>query len=455
MDKKIRFHFTLVNFLIFSYPLIVSFGNYVIYDLLTMITVFVVNLCIQFLLLSKINKKGLYNLAINFFTISNFYFYFICFNSYDYKLFMILFLGLFLLLNILIQINSRKISITFFSIFIMLNVTRQIIDYNKILKGDFDKLVFKKSKSKRNIFFIGIDGMVSSSFYKDHISSEKYLDSYLNELGFYSKDIKSAGKSTLESYANLVGYTNKLNNNQYRQVFSNKNSMFYKDLEIQGFKKQFAFKNEYFGIDAGNIYDYYYPKKISNVNFCNYVSPNWGYGFCGLYKKILNSKINNLDKFELFRNLNSHIYQDINKWFSITHIWFPGHTSETYNAKNTNELNNYKLFYIESINEVKDIIKNIFNEITNQDPNAIIVFMGDHGSTLYRGALVGDILNNRTLTSKDILDDKRNTLLSIYPKNIGKIICDQINDDNTFMLFRNLLKINDSISLQTQVIRNL
>ena len=129
------------------------------------------------------------------------------------------------------------------------------------------------------------------------------------------------------------------------------------------------------------------------------------------------------------------------------HIWFPGHTPEKYNATDQTQFEEYKNYYINSMFELKMIVIDIFKFINIYDKDAIIIFMGDHGSALFRNAKVDDLIDNRKISAFDLNQDKREVLLAIYPAKIGEYITNKLNNNNSSYLYRFVLESSDSIPI--------
>ena len=290
--------------------------------------------------------------------------------------------------------------------------------------------------AKRNIFLIGLDGMISEKASKLFYSTS-YTGGLFDSLGFASSDILSPGTHTLATYKSLFSYSTSKSDSHPRLDISNPNLPFYKELKSYNYKKQFIYANDYFGIDQNNTFDDYYPKKYSYFNFCFYLDKRWGWGFCNLFNKLLanqneasTSKNDNIYFTRLIK-----VYNSKSKWFSIHHIWYPGHSETNYNANNKEEFNSYKLKYISTKDSIFTIIVNIKKYILLNDPNAVIVFFGDHGSYLLRGAKESDTIEGFGKVTKEDLDlDQRGSLVAIYPKFIGLKVLHSINGKNELLL---------------------
>lgn len=414
-----------------------------------MTTVFLVNLLIYLLILIKIKNCPLTVLMQSIFTLTNLFFYNFTLSSLSnsYKFFLSIII--LLILNALFLINSKKVSF-FFTSLLLINsflFSSYYIENKKISKSNYS---FKSSQPKRNIYFIGLDAVISSDFYLKYFSHKKYITKTFQALEYFTKDITSPGSTTLETYSKLVSYKEDVNPRLYKFIFSNDNSQFYIDSKRLGYKIQFIYNSEYFGIDPNNIYDLFYPKKNTLFNFCTYVDDRWGCYFCKIYNHFLQNSQGSslLAKVNLFKKYNEHIFQDSCKWFSIIHIWYPGHTQLNYDPKNENDYKEYIKYYIGCQEELKNIITEISNYILSHDNDPIIIFMGDHGSWLFKYSKPNDIIGNLSLSDSILYEDKRKVLISIYPYSFGNQILNKMSDKNSSNLFRFILESADSLSIK-------
>ena len=128
-----------------------------------------------------------------------------------------------------------------------------------------------------------------------------------------------------------------------------------------------------------------------------------------------------------------------NKWISISHLWFPGHTLGSYNYDNKNEFKRFRKYYKDSQKKLASFFENVTNQILKKDANAIIIFWGDHGSYIFKSSN-NKIINRDTLIDSNLIErDKREVLFSVYPKYlIDDYFVEKIKN-NPELLFRMLL----------------
>ncbi len=438
--------FLFINFTFFFQPFISSYGTYPLSDILIMSSIYFLNNLFYSVILRQIRNLYFHFVIASVFIILNLYFYFfvLAYFSYLYKLLLILFF-IFAYL-VLIFFNRKRYSLIFFLFFIFISIFDSFGFQNFKSFSWNQKFVGKeKKREKHNVYIIGIDGLVSKKFFYKFYDTSFKIYKTLNLNNFETRDVFSPGSSTLQTYASLVSYHKIENPNQYNNVFSNKYSEFYLESSRFGYRKQFVFDVDYFGIDQNNIFDYYYPKSISFCNFCFYVNPRWGMGVCSFLNSNFLSFGNSAQKKitsreDFYKSHNNHIFLDSSKWFSIQHIWLPGHSSQYYNSNNYLDYEKFKNTYLEDIDKANFLIEKIIKFIIQNDKSPIIVFLGDHGSWLLRNFTLGNKIESLTVTEEDLFNDKYGTLLSIYPKKVGIELFKKIDHDpDISLLFKYLL----------------
>ncbi len=424
--------FIVINSIFFINPFVISWGNFPQGDFIKMGIIFTIVLIIQLLTLKlfKFNKKLEY-----FFFILNYIDFVILLQPTSYLSSIFLLLVYIIIIYIyVIKINVKPV------IVYMCSYTIIMFAFN-LNNGEYSELRRVKiapltKKATRNIYIIGIDGMVSEKFYIEFYSKQYELSDYFIEKKFFKFDYVSAGKTTLESYAKLINYDSSLNDRYYKKYISNKNSNLMNELNNMNYKKQFIYMDDYFGIDESSAFDEYFPKKVPTFSFYTYINPNWAFPL----KYLLEIKN------ELSTNQFSTIKQEIEKvnirkekWVSISHIWYPGHTNLQYNSLNKYEYNKFKQYYINTQKKLILEISNLTNLILKKDNNAVIVYWGDHGSYLLRNS---KLKTGSKLTNRDLSMDSTSVLIAVYPYDIGlKIKKDLISPE---LLFKTIIeKSND------------
>lgn len=432
--------FILINYAIFLYPLIMSMGAFVWQDVYVMILVFSVSLLIEATVIRLIKNRLLFiGMQVLCIVINLFYFYFVL-APFNLLPFVFIILGVLAVFGVFYKINSNKTMLTFLLIFLavaFISANRELLAEQKQKVEDESGAI---KRGKRNIYFIGLDALVSNRFFTKFFDSVYEVPKLLNGYGFSVADVTSPGSLTLETYARLIAGSNTITPRLYKEVIANRNSPLYRELRSAGYKKAFIYQDDYFGTDPKNVFEIFAPKQNTYCNFCTYIDDRWGFGFCKLYKKNMRHENGGeLVKADALLKNAGPIFKDSSKWFLINHIWYPGHSEQTYNCNDTAQFNAFRTYYINSQATTESIITTVFEYLRKNDPDPVIVFMGDHGSFLFRNAATGNSKN--TFSENDQRLDHQDVLLAIYPKTVGDNIVRKLKDkNNTYKLFTFLLE---------------
>ncbi|WP_139377471.1 alkaline phosphatase family protein [Daejeonella lutea] len=326
---------------------------------------------------------------------------------------------------ILVISGRLRVVLLFSTFFLLCSLAPIVADNLKIGNSQQQGALKSGLKAKRNVYTICIDAMVSSEAFKKLYFGKSVATQKLESLGFATYDIQAPNKSTLFTYASLLEYDKDVTPNNFRRLFNGlSSSRLYTDLKKLNFKRQFFSKSNYFGTDQGKI-DKFYPLESNFCNFCSYVNDQWGWYFCRIFKNFNASKDNELqieDRFELFKKNTQSNFSDSNKWFSIHHIPFPAHTSSnSYDPNIELDRKNWRKYYIDAQIPLSKLFSDITGYILSSDPNAVIVFFGDHGSYQLRGLKDGDVTKEfGVIRTSDLLMDSNSSLLAVYPSSFCK-----------------------------------
>lgn len=294
--------------------------------------------------------------------------------------------------------------------------------------------------AKRSVYIIGIDSMVSKQALKLIFNQDQSVAyNWLEKNGFDLYDKQSPGDQTLTTFGAMMLQSSAAHPRTVRKLFNGQESnKLYEQLSALKFKRQFFYKDDYFGTDAGKI-ENFIPKKQS-LNFCYYADDRWGFYFCRAYKYLIKDDNSNMSAgIEYLTNFYiSNVKIEKNqKWFSIHHIWFPGHTVGKYDGKNPQEREAFIKYYISSQNGLMELFANLSSYILEKDENAVIVFFGDHGAYLLKGIPIGGRLSqNKNVTAEDIELDARGVLIAVYPQNFCKEPLEKMQQTELF--FKNI-----------------
>jgi hypothetical protein len=271
----------------------------------------------------------------------------------------------------------------------------------------------------RSVYIIGIDSMVSRLAYRalfDAAGSPAY--SWLDANGFDLYDLRSPGDQTLTTYGSLLSQSSTVHPRTVRKLFNGlQASPLYEFLKTAGFKRQFFYSNDYFGQDEGQI-ESFFPKS-GKFSFCAYADDRWGYYFCRLYRNLAGEAEVTSPQvqahYEFWRDQVT--LNPSERWFSIHHIWYPGHTISPYDGASLEHRQQFRDYFVGAQKPLAQLLQQITSHIHLRDPEAVVVFFGDHGAFLLRGLEAGSTVTDFfTPVSSGLLDmDSRSVLLAVRP----------------------------------------
>jgi hypothetical protein len=411
--------FVSLNTYVFLYGFMNFDSIYPLNEAVLMSFLFFTILSFQVILVYYFKKVG--SIISIIFSLGNFFYFNIVLNGQSRNIniaYLFVFMCCYILIN---RIRKVKIIVFFFVILILTSLTNNFIKNFFVNKIYFsNNIKYQRSKNNSNIFFIGIDGMISTAMYHKYFLSQSPASNMLDSLSFSRYDMFSPGESTLETYAKYFSYNDYLHPRLYLKVINSKSSSFFFETKKMGYKKQFNFYTNYFGGDPNNIFDSYYPNESKPFGFVLYTDIRWGWYIAYLIKKVVNSYEKDNDKrsqIEMICNRIQLIDLKKNKWISISHLWLPGHTIESYDFNDISDFSTYKNYHENSQIILASFFKKITNIILKKDKKAIIIFYGDHGAYLLRKAISNTTINGIKITDELVLHDKKHVQLAVYPSN--------------------------------------
>jgi hypothetical protein len=336
--------------------------------------------------------RGRYILLILFiFIIGNMFFFVYlagAVSKYDF------FLMIFPLIVLVIIAYKMSFSYVFLTWLALMIVPLLNVEYDKNrLNNDNEKIKILEGNYNKSIYFFGIDAMTSSSAYKMMFDiNGSPATSWMKENGFRNVDLISPASSTLETWASWL-QARKITHprNTIGLLNGSRKSLVYDSLRGAGYEIHAAFDSDYYGTDAGKI-DSFYPN-FQRSSICTYIDRRWAYYACDLINIFKTGNDYFLyDKFDVvMKNIRFKKDKPI---FFASHIFFPGHPIGAYDPAKTEDVKNFKKYYVESQIKLKNYIKDLTENILKNDPGAIIVFVGDHGPLMHGDSIQKNSIDN-------------------------------------------------------------
>ena len=319
------------------------------------------------------------------------------------------------------------------------------------MQGVADQQVAAKgARPVRNVYVLCFDALTSRAalavFYG---GAEHPVATRLEELGFRVMDAISPADDTLRTWGSMLSLGQPFNHLVSRTFFNGLRPVpLYQRLRQEGYRIQFVYATEFFGIDAKRL-DYFYPD-TSSPFICEFVDPRYGLFACrewfrtrlekwtGLrvVARIENERRSDPREFDRIVARFDHAAASQDRWFSMAHLWFPGHSSLSLRHDDLTDIAAFRNAYLASLPTVAGYVARLVADIRARDKDPVIVIFGDHGTFVARDATPGTVFYGRPLTGNDILLDTRGALLAIYPRSF---CVDPIARDDPAMLFADIL----------------
>jgi hypothetical protein len=279
--------------------------------------------------------------------------------------------------------------------------------------------------SKRNVYLLGSESLHSPKVYREHygIEDPEHLK-VLRDAGFRVLDSAfSAERSTVISYASIMEFVRPRGGDELgaRTVFINDNSTF-RSFRDSGYGIQFVYISNYFAVNRSNV-DYAYPPL--NFDACDELEPLYFYGICShgivraINKYIFRSpRISYREQIAQLRNRTDYVLKTSKPWLTITHVKYPFHTHGYYSYPNEAYVAKFTQMVRGAMPTVAQNIRNTAAYIVSQDPNAVVIVFGDHGTHLFRGVKKEQILTEKPLLPPEkVLLDQHGVMFAVYPAN--------------------------------------
>ncbi len=438
LQSKLVVGLALVSLIFVSSPLIQRHGSINRFDIAFVTLVFgcvivLESMAILFLEYFESKSKLIQFLACLiaglFLSLNIFNFYFVLTNSRPYVYFLICVpLVIVLIYSKYSLVANRLIVLLCCVMFIVMGVSEVVLLSPGASENRLSNSSAVSGKAKRSIYFISFDALVSRvALTQLYQANEKSHIDFLESNNFEVYDILSPGVDTTNSFVEWFSFGSLHGLRNPKEYFNGMTqNPLLRHLKNSAFRVQFVTPSNYFGIDMGLI-DSFYPKNYS-ISICEFINSRYAFGFCHgvIYKKFLepillmqNNKVadpsyKRADHEIVAENLDFAQSQDDPRWFSISYISFPGHSS-LYFSDDAIAIESYRLGYIKKLPELKNQFQALFQLIRDKDPEAVIVFVGDHGGYLTGRWELFDKFVPKGANERLLDLDRRSVLLGVYP----------------------------------------
>lgn len=428
--------FTVLSLGTFAGPFLGSWGSYPVSDLVTAATWFALVLCVQIGGIAIVQRKTSHRIThliwpLAMLVLNLFFFTFVVTNwsRYEFAGYVMLYVSVFLIACW--SSNGLRIAVTYLTFQLVIGSGA-----NLLLPQDQDtnNTPIRHQEAGRSIYVIGIDGLVSREAKKVLFNSPPG-DAYdwLTANGFQLYDAVSPGDQTLTTFGSLLRGTSDVHPRTVRLLFNGTTSSpLYDLLRAYGYRRQFFFENDYFGVGPGAIEDF--RPTTHTFALCKFLDDRWGFFACRVLNRFTMEQSGphaNVQRNIEFYKSNVRVGSR-EKWFSISHIWYPGHTMGAYDGADVAQREAFIRYYNAADANLKLIFVELVSFIRSRDPNAGIVFMGDHGAYVLRSKTHFSVEGRGVETLRTL--DSRSVLWAIYPAHFCRDAVQNLKDSSRLLM---------------------
>jgi len=440
--------FCLLSLAAFILPFLNSWGGFPASHLILAASYFVAVLLLQAILIAWVANRGLHDIVpigVAMFLLLTNLFFFTFFASSWSRHELLVYAGLYALIFLVSARTNAGLSVA--GIFILLqgllagtgvlflNLNNSPSSMSSTYMTDIDS---KLGTGGRSVYVVGIDSMVSREAKKilfDMADSEAYA--WLASNGFALYDGYSPGDQTLTTYGALLTGNPHVHPRTVRRLFNGTQSgALYDLLKSFGYRRQFFFENDYFGVGPGLIEDFK-PLSHSGWSFCKFTDDRWGFYLCRLLNRFVFHQVESEKSFNerLDFYLNNVRVEAGSSWFSIGHIWYPGHTVGDYDAADKEKREAFVNYYRSADKNLIVLFSRVVARIRSEDPNAVIFFMGDHGTHMLRSKSNFVLKNHTPAEMSALLEmDNRAVLWAVSPQDFCRAKLSALKDSSKLLI---------------------
>ncbi len=364
---------------------------------------------------------------------------------------------------IIIQIFLSKIQIIkslvifyiIFNLYLLLDVN-SFLKFKKKINFEVN-LIQQKFIKPVSLYIFSIESLSPEILVKNHYGLEKtkYINSLEKNNFIVFKNHFSDNFPTSPSLNSLI-YIDPVEwrkDNNFSYFSGRKNLSLFNLLKLNNYKIITGYYDSHFGPPGKYIDEYltFRSVKIKNpffskiyINFCQFKLPWYHmqlFNYCDVLKIFF--KIKNEEILSSKKEFNSYILNKIdnkNKKFVFFHFYTFGHP--------TGETKNYINDFSQGDLETALIIEQAAKKIRKNDPNSILIVIGDSGPTIFKHSsekkLKNKILSNYPSKDHALIIDNHATLGSILDH---KNICSEnINDLQNNIFTTNSMILNNILS---------
>ena len=295
--------------------------------------------------------------------------------------------------------------------------------------------------STRNVYLLGAESLPSAKAYRELYGVEELPhEDWLRANGFRVLDhAYSADDTTLKNYSRMFEFGREITGDDVtrRSVFRTRNATA-ATFAKAGYRMQAIYENTYFGWDEA-LLDYAFPR--SAFYACASVPENFFYFLCrDQVVRAINRRVFGASQ-ELTPQLVTDRIQAAaasgEPWFTFYHHPFPFHSDNNHSYEDAEAVAAFRERVRHAVPRIgTESLETTVGTILREDPDAVIVAMGDHGAAMTRGARLDE--GNEVFTKAQVIEDRYGVMVAVYPKDFcaNRII----EGSTTLFLMENVMR---------------
>jgi hypothetical protein len=193
---------------------------------------------------------------------------------------------------------------------------------------------------------------------------------------------------------------------------------FFEIFRRNGYKIQSVFATSYFGMKEKSDLDFYGVANESDI--CEHIENDYAFlGYCLPLSKEIRRRTYTHSERKWEGYLAGRFRETMGSsepWLTLTYLLTPGHTKLSFRIYNSEDL----LEYSDEFRNTKDphaasVIRNLIKFVRKNDPDSILLILGDHGAWISRG-LKRVSPEKRPIPPKDYFQERHAIAAGVYPK---------------------------------------
>ena len=279
---------------------------------------------------------------------------------------------------------------------------------------------------RKNVYLIGFDALISREA-GDRLYGGAALPhyDYLRRSGFRTIDrAYSADWNTRPSFSRMFNFDWPVDvpaKAVGRLANLGGNAAAFRRFAANGYRTQYLFSTGYFGDHSDSI-DFYFPKP--GFGICKFLNRDFFYFICHpaavafINGAIFDTKgiYSNEEQADVLRRRTMSAARDEQPWFTFNYLYHPGHTNLDHDYRSAEQRAKFSEGFLDRLGRMEPWLEKTVGHVLAEDPDSVVLVMGDHGAWLTRGMSAEQILAGTPEFGRaEAIEDRYGVTLAVYP----------------------------------------